>query len=206
MRFRSTGCSLWPGRSGWATGRRRCTSVQRRFSASSPGPHGTADVPGALVAQVVRGGPVDRAGVVPGDVITGGDRRPRGLLLGRDRQDPAEQRPGDTIKLSWIDRVGTAPPRLVKLVGGSRRNSAAECPGESAATLRFVSFAVAFCDQGDNDDRCTLGSHRSVDRGADRLREEDRPAALTRTLEPRRNEVGLEAPSRSSAARPRPAA
>ena len=81
------------------------------------GPSRYADVPGALVAQVVTGGPVDRAGVVPGDVITKIDGRAVSssdaivkILQGK--------RPGDTIKLSWIDRVGNRKSATVKLVVG----------------------------------------------------------------------------------------
>lgn len=81
------------------------------------GPAQYADVPGARVAQVVTGGPVDRVGVDPGDVITGIDGRTVSsshaivkILQGK--------RPGDTVRLSWIDRVGNRTTATVKLVSG----------------------------------------------------------------------------------------
>jgi S1-C subfamily serine protease len=75
------------------------------------------DVPGALVAQVVTGGPVDRAGVVPGDVITAIDGH---TVSSSDAIVKVLQakRPGDTIRLSWIDQIGNRTTATVKLVSG----------------------------------------------------------------------------------------
>ena len=76
-----------------------------------------ADVPGALVVQVVSGGPADTAGVAPGDVITRIDGRPVSTtqaivkLLQR-------KKPGDTITVSWINRIGNRTTATVKLVSG----------------------------------------------------------------------------------------
>lgn len=80
-------------------------------------PSRNLEVPGALVNRVVSGGPADRAGVVPGDVITRIDGRTVSsteaivkILQGK--------RPGGTIKLSWINRVGHRTTATVKLVSG----------------------------------------------------------------------------------------
>jgi S1-C subfamily serine protease len=81
------------------------------------GPSRYVDVAGALVAEVVSGGPADRAGVGPGDVITRIEGRTVSsteaivkLLQGK--------KPGDTIKLTWINRVGSRTTATVKLVSG----------------------------------------------------------------------------------------
>jgi S1-C subfamily serine protease len=76
-----------------------------------------ADVPGALVAQVVAGGPVERAGIGPGDVITGIDGRAVSSSATIVKVLQAK-RPGDTVRLTWIDQVGNRTTATVKLVSG----------------------------------------------------------------------------------------
>jgi S1-C subfamily serine protease len=74
-------------------------------------------LPGALVDNVVSGGPADRAGLAPGDIITAIDGKrvstPSGIarLIGR-------KKPGDTIKLIWIDRFGDRSTASVRLASG----------------------------------------------------------------------------------------
>lgn len=61
--------------------------------------------PGVQIAEVLRGGPADRAGLVDGDVLTVLDGTPLDsattLTYVLDRHYP-----GDVIDLSWIDRSG----------------------------------------------------------------------------------------------------
>jgi S1-C subfamily serine protease len=74
-------------------------------------------IPGAVVDNVVSGGPADRAGLVPGDIITTIDGKrvstPSGVarLIGR-------KQPGDTIKLSWVDSFGNRSTASVRLASG----------------------------------------------------------------------------------------
>jgi S1-C subfamily serine protease len=63
------------------------------------------DVPGVLVADVLRGGPAEAAGLAPGDVLITLDGTPLDsattLTYVLDRHYP-----GDVIDLTWIDRSG----------------------------------------------------------------------------------------------------
>jgi len=80
-------------------------------------PGGEADVAGAVVAQVVPGGPAARAGVGPGDVVTRVDGHAVSTtaaivkLLQR-------KHPGDTVTLSWIDQTGSRTTARARLVSG----------------------------------------------------------------------------------------
>ena len=81
------------------------------------GPSRYADVPGALVAQVVPSGPAGKAGVAPGDVITRIDGRTVSSTETIVKLLQSKH-PGDTIKLSWINRVGNRTTATVKLASG----------------------------------------------------------------------------------------
>jgi S1-C subfamily serine protease len=80
-------------------------------------PAGYADVSGAVVAQVVSGGPADRAGVGPGDVITQIDGHAVSSTAEIVKRLQAKH-PGDTVRLSWIDRFGGRTVSTVKLASG----------------------------------------------------------------------------------------
>jgi len=76
-----------------------------------------AEVAGALVADVVSGGPAERAGIGPGDVIT----RIGGRAVsstGSIVEILQNKKPGDRITLSWIDRFGSRTTATVTLVSG----------------------------------------------------------------------------------------
>ena len=76
-----------------------------------------AGAPGALVDDVVSGGPADRAGVVQGDVITRIDGRRVSSTSAIVKLLQAKH-PGDTVRLAWVDDVGNSRSALVKLVSG----------------------------------------------------------------------------------------
>lgn len=72
---------------------------------------------GVLVVQVVTGGPVDRAGIEPGDVIT--------AVAGRSISSASElsslvlgKKPGDTLRITWVDQYGNETTAPVRLSGG----------------------------------------------------------------------------------------
>jgi S1-C subfamily serine protease len=74
-------------------------------------------VPGAVVDNVVSGGPADRAGLVPGDIITAIDGKRVSTPSGVARLI-ARKQPGDTIKLSWVDSFGNRSTASVRLASG----------------------------------------------------------------------------------------
>lgn len=72
---------------------------------------------GVLVAQVVAGGPADRAGLEAGDMITSVAGRTissasalSSLVLGR--------KPGDTLRITWVDPNGSETTAAVRLASG----------------------------------------------------------------------------------------
>lgn len=75
------------------------------------------DVAGALVGQVVSGGPADRIGIGPGDVITriGTRTVSSSATIIRALQ---RKHPGDTVALTWTDRSGSRNTAKVKLASG----------------------------------------------------------------------------------------
>ncbi len=82
-------------------------------SAAGPG----AVSGGVLVAQVVAGGPADRAGIEPGNVITAVAGRTissasalASLVLGK--------KPGDTLRITWVDSYGNETTAGVRLSSG----------------------------------------------------------------------------------------
>jgi S1-C subfamily serine protease len=74
-------------------------------------------VPGAAVDNVVAGGPADTAGLAPGDIIIAIDGKrvstPSGVarLIGL-------KKPGDTIRVTWVDRSGNRSTARVRLASG----------------------------------------------------------------------------------------
>ena len=84
--------------------------VQVQPSASS----GTA---GALVADVVPSSPAERAGLVAGDVIVSVNGRtlPTSTAL---RLALLQRKPGDRIRLGWLDQFGGRHAATVKLASG----------------------------------------------------------------------------------------
>ena len=73
--------------------------------------------PGALVVGVVPGTAADRAGIVPGDVITGVDGH---VVASPDDLTAAlgSYRPGDTVTVRWTDPFGTSQSATVRLGTG----------------------------------------------------------------------------------------
>lgn len=72
---------------------------------------------GVVVAQVVAGGPADRAGIEPGNVITAVAGRTisssnalASLVLGK--------KPGDTLRITWVDPYGNETTAGVRLSSG----------------------------------------------------------------------------------------
>jgi S1-C subfamily serine protease len=74
-------------------------------------------VPGAGVDNVVSGGPADHAGLEPGDIIMtiDGTRVATPAAVARAI---ARKRPGDTVKLTWVDRLGNRSAATVRLASG----------------------------------------------------------------------------------------
>ncbi|WP_280272640.1 S1C family serine protease [Nocardia wallacei] len=72
---------------------------------------------GALVRNIVRGGPADQLGLAPGTVITGidGDRidSANALIATMDKHHP-----GDNVNVTWIDRTGQTQNAKVELAEG----------------------------------------------------------------------------------------
>ncbi|BCK53501.1 S1C family serine protease [Nocardia wallacei] len=72
---------------------------------------------GALVRNIVRGGPADELGLVPGAVITAidGDRidSANALIATMDKHHP-----GDNVNLTWIDATGGSQTAKVELAQG----------------------------------------------------------------------------------------
>ncbi len=74
-------------------------------------------IPGALVDNVVAGGPADRAGLQPGDIIVAID--------GTRVSTPAsiarlivQKKPGETIRITWIERTGGRKSATARLITG----------------------------------------------------------------------------------------
>jgi S1-C subfamily serine protease len=74
-------------------------------------------VPGAFVDNVVSGGPADRAGLAPGDIITTIDGK-RVTTPSSVARVILRKKPGDTIKLTWVDRFGNRSTASLRLVTG----------------------------------------------------------------------------------------
>jgi S1-C subfamily serine protease len=74
-------------------------------------------VPGALVDNVVSGGPADRAGIAPGDIITSIDGT-RVTTPSAVARLILRKKPGDTIKLTWVDGFGNRSSATVRLSTG----------------------------------------------------------------------------------------
>jgi serine protease Do len=94
------------------------------FSAESAEALGLKDVKGAIVAEVVAGGPAAKAGLLPDDILTGVN----GVTIANRSEltrEVAKARPGETIKMSII-RDGK--PRTVDIKSGTR-------PAENALGL-----------------------------------------------------------------------
>jgi S1-C subfamily serine protease len=75
------------------------------------------DAPGTLVVGVVPASPGDRAGLVPGDVVTS--------FNGRTVDSPTtlvnlllRQSPGARVQLGWVDQFGTQQTAIVTLASG----------------------------------------------------------------------------------------
>lgn len=72
---------------------------------------------GVVIQDVVRGGPADAAGLVPGDLLTTVDNTrldsARTLTLTLDRHYP-----GDVISLTWLDRAGQERTGKATLAAG----------------------------------------------------------------------------------------
>ncbi len=86
------------------------------FSAESAEALGLKDVKGAIVAELVPGGPAAKAGLLPDDILTGVN----GVTIANRSEltrEVAKARPGEGIKLSVI-RDGK--PRTVTVVSGTR--------------------------------------------------------------------------------------
>lgn len=86
------------------------------FSAESAEALGLKDVKGAIVAELVPGGPAAKAGLLPDDILTGVN----GITVNNRSEltrEVAKARPGESIKLSII-RDGK--PRTVDVKSGTR--------------------------------------------------------------------------------------
>jgi serine protease Do len=86
------------------------------FSAESAEALGLKDVKGAIVAELVPGGPAAKAGLLPDDILTAVN----GVTIANRSEltrEVAKARPGEVIKMSII-RDGK--PRVVNVVSGTR--------------------------------------------------------------------------------------
>ncbi|HJV40407.1 PDZ domain-containing protein, partial [Caulobacter sp.] len=86
------------------------------FSAESAEALGLKDVKGAIVAELVPGGPAAKAGLLPDDILTGVN----GVTINNRSEltrEVAKARPGETIKMSIL-RDGK--PRVVDVKSGTR--------------------------------------------------------------------------------------
>ncbi|MQY28635.1 S1C family serine protease [Nocardia aurantia] len=72
---------------------------------------------GALVRNLVGGGPAENAGLAAGDVITGVDGRAVGSATGLTNTMDLHH-PGDTVSLNWVDQSGRTQSARVKLATG----------------------------------------------------------------------------------------
>ena len=74
-------------------------------------------IPGARVDNVLAGGPADRAGLSPGDIITKIDGKRVATPSGVARI-LLQRTPGDTIKLEWVDGQGNRSTGTARLATG----------------------------------------------------------------------------------------
>jgi S1-C subfamily serine protease len=74
-------------------------------------------VPGALVDTVLPGGPADRAGLTPGDIIVKIDGKRVATPSGVARVI-LQKKPGDTVKIEWVDRSGRRSSATARLATG----------------------------------------------------------------------------------------
>ncbi|WP_416276963.1 S1C family serine protease [Nocardia sp. alder85J] len=72
---------------------------------------------GALIRNLVGGGPAEQAGLSSGDVITGVDGRGVGTATGLTNTMDLHH-PGDTVTLTWVDQSGSNQSARVKLATG----------------------------------------------------------------------------------------
>lgn len=76
-----------------------------------------SDGSGALVRNIVSGGPAEQLGLTPGDVITGVDNTPVSSALAlTDAMD--QHHPGDTVTLNFTDRFGQTQSARTQLAQG----------------------------------------------------------------------------------------
>jgi S1-C subfamily serine protease len=74
-------------------------------------------VPGALVDNVLADGPADRAGLTPGDIIVKIDGKRVATPSGVARVI-LQKKPGDTVKIEWVDRSGRRSSATTRLATG----------------------------------------------------------------------------------------
>ena len=72
---------------------------------------------GVIVADIVPGSPIARAGISPGDVLTGFDGK---TVDSSNRLTSlvATKSPGDTVKIRWLDALGGAHTASITLASG----------------------------------------------------------------------------------------
>lgn len=95
------------------------------------------DVPGVVVARVDPGSAAEKAGVKPGDVISGADNQPT-KTPGAFEHALDARRIGDTMMLQVIEQTGTTRSVSLPVTGTPRLISAAD------QTLLFNPLSVAF--------------------------------------------------------------
>ena len=96
-----------------------------------------ADVPGVVVARVDPGSAAEKAGLKPGDVITGADNQPT-KAPGAFARALDARRLGDTMMLQVTEASGTSRSVSLPVTGTPRLISAAD------QTLLFNPLSVAF--------------------------------------------------------------
>lgn len=72
---------------------------------------------GLAVNTVVPGSPVDRIGIVPGDVLTRFDGKPVNTVA-RLMALVVTKHPGDAVQVRWVDQYGTAHTAVLHLASG----------------------------------------------------------------------------------------